>query len=205
MEGMKDIVNLDINFLGGSAYDDDIGVWNGTGACSTHHGESDCYADLYNLCARSTSNETLEVYWPFTECMFESQGNLCPDSWTGEDCGASAYNSTAFDAVFTKCSSKLGKDAADAILDCAVTGAHDAMAAFGKQLLVDNFATSAQSNPAGKPIWINVDGKLVDEAAFETPDAWGDAVLEAVCSAYMELNAASPAPSACYESAAKAK
>ena len=25
-------------------------AWNGTGTCTTHHGESDCYADLYNLC-----------------------------------------------------------------------------------------------------------------------------------------------------------
>ena len=101
---MADLVDLDLNFVGGSAYDDDIGVWNGTGTCTTHHGESDCYADLYSLCVREATEGVVADYWPFTECMFSSQGELCADSWNGEDCGASAYNATLFDAVVSKCS-----------------------------------------------------------------------------------------------------
>ena len=68
LDGVADIVALDLNFLGGSAYDDDIGVWNGTGSCTTHHGESDCYADIYNLCTRSVT----KGYWPVTECLFQN-------------------------------------------------------------------------------------------------------------------------------------
>lgn len=41
-----DIIDLDIEFIG----DAQAASWDGTGKCSTHHGESDCYADVYNLC-----------------------------------------------------------------------------------------------------------------------------------------------------------
>jgi hypothetical protein len=196
---VADLVDLDLNFVGGSAYDDDIGVWNGTGTCTTHHGESDCYADLYNLCVREATEGVVADYWPFTECMFSSQGELCADSWNGEDCGASAYNATLFDAVVSKCSAAAGLSsaAADALLDCAVTGSHSGMADAGKQLLLDDFAAAAEADSQGSPVWINVDGKLVDEKAYTDVDDWGKAVLEAICDSSAAKNPGSTLPSAC--------
>lgn len=181
-------MDLDLNFLGGSAYDDDIGVWNGTGVCITHHGESDCYADLYNLCARNITGGELAAYWPFTECIFMNQANLCLDTWdtANEECGASDYDPISFDAVIANCSNVAGMapDVATAVVNCAVNGDHTGMAADGSKLLVRNFEASASSDPEGKPSWITVAGELVDENDYETVDAWGDAVLAAVCSAY---------------------
>ena len=196
---MADIVALDLNFLGGSAYDDDVGVWNGTGTCTTHHGEADCYADVYNLCARQVTGDVVSQYWPFTECMFASQGELCPDTWTGEDCGASAYNATAFDAVVARCSAAMGDAAAAAaVVECAVAGSgHDAMAAAGKQLLLDDFAASEKGDPSGHPVWIVVDGTLVDGNDFADVDAWGAAVLSSVCESYQKKNPSTALPDAC--------
>lgn len=199
LSGIADVVALDLNFLGGSAYDDDIGVWNGTGTCSTHHGEADCYADVYNLCARQAAGDQgVSGYWPFTECMFASQGELCPDTWTGEDCGASAYNASAFDAVVARCSASMGEAAAAAVVECAVAGSsHGSMADAGKQLLVDNFAASEEGDPSGHPVWIVVDGTLVDENAYADVDAWGVAVLASVCESYQKKNPSTALPDAC--------
>lgn len=197
LDGVADIVALDLNFLGGSAYDDDIGVWNGTGSCTTHHGESDCYADIYNLCTRSVT----KGYWPVTECLFQNQPKLCPLSWDAEEgaCGSDDYDAEAFDPVIANCTSGLSEDEVALIIECAVSGdSHEAMGDLGRQLLVDNFAASAEADPEGKPVWINVNGKLVDDADFDTPEAWGDAVLAAICDAYTGSNV----PAAC--SSAKA-
>lgn len=182
-----DIVELDLNFLGGSAYDDDIGVWNGTGSCTTHHGESDCYTDVYNLCTRSETGRDLSSYWPVMECLFENQPKLCPLSWDAEEgaCGSDDYDAEAFDPVIANCTSGLSDDVVASIVACAVSGdSHEAMGESGKQLLVNNFAASAAADPQGKPVWINVAGNLVDEADFDTPEAWGNAVLAAICDAY---------------------
>ena len=150
MDGVADIVALDLNFLGGSAYDDDIGVWNGTGSCTTHHGESDCYADIYNLCTRSVT----KGYWPVTECLFQNQPKLCPLSWDAEEgaCGSDDYDAEAFDPVIANCTSGLSEDEVALIIECAVSGdSHEAMGDLGRQLLVDNFAASAEADPTSTP------------------------------------------------------
>lgn len=179
-------MDLDLNFLGGSAYDDDIGVWNGTGPCTTHHGESDCYADVYNLCARKITGDDLAAYWPFTECIFNNQANLCTDTWDVSECGASDYDPVAFDTVVANCSTVAGMapEVATAVITCAVNEDHTGMSDIGSELLASNFAASASIDPEGKPSWITVAGELVDENDYETAEAWGDAVLAAVCKAY---------------------
>lgn len=68
---MYDLVNLDIEYVGDSSAEN----WNGTGKCSTHHGESDCYADVYNLCGSVAVGG--DKAWKFTECMFELQVCSC--------------------------------------------------------------------------------------------------------------------------------
>lgn len=189
-----DVIDLDLHFLGGSAYDD-TPVWNGTGACTTHHGESDCYADIYNLCARQESGNNLTAYWPFTYCMFASQELLCPDTWnsTTLECGASPYSSTAFDPVVAACSAELDVDTANKITRCAVSSDHQSMGDEGFNILAEDFNSAAEADPAGTPVWINVAGALIDEHAFATPEEWADGVLLAICEAY---SGASP-PAAC--------
>lgn len=193
------MVNLSLNFLGGSAHDDDIGVWNGVGTCETFHGESDCFADLYNLCARKVVPD-LSSFWPFTECLFASQQDLCPDTWVVVDgvgqCGASNYSAAVFDPVVEKCGGQAGWDfnTLSSVFQCAVGGDdHAEMSSGGSQLLADNFAASQELDPVGTPFWINVSGTFVDEASYSTPEDWGDAVLAAVCSAYAGEAPPSPA------------
>lgn len=56
-----DLIDLDIEYIGDAQAAD----WDGTGKCSTHHGESDCYADAYNLCSVEAVGG--ERAWMFTQ------------------------------------------------------------------------------------------------------------------------------------------
>jgi len=188
VEGVANIVDFDLSFLGGSAHEDDpVPVYNGTGTCETHHGESDCFADAYNLCAQhEVGVGSLARWWAFTECMFNSQGDLCPESWDGDACGADAYSAAYFDPVVETCldSAGLSADQGNAIVNCAVSEDHEEMNESSKSLLVNSFQTNAELDPAGKPMWIYVDDKFIDAADYDTPEEWGNAVFAAVCAAY---------------------
>ena len=64
-----------------------MGDWNGTGACTSHHGSQCCYTDAANLVAAHVADQAKA--WSFVHCMFSNQKSLCPKTWDDdkEECG----------------------------------------------------------------------------------------------------------------------
>jgi hypothetical protein len=195
MDGMIDIIDLDIEYIGdGSAQD-----WNGTGKCSTHHGESDCYADIYSLCAVHVASSFKS--WKFTECMFEMQGDLCADTFNPAqgECGASDYNPAYFSPVISNCTeiASFTEVEVSSLSECAIDPVTGLMGGEGKQLLLNSFGISAMADPVHQSLWVYIEGDLFLSDGFSTLADWGVAVRQTVCSTYATKNNTESLPAAC--------
>ena len=110
-----------------------MGDWNGTGACTSHHGSQCCYTDAANLVAAHVADQAKA--WSFVHCMFSNQKSLCPKTWDDdkEECGTEDHDDATFQAVKASCtaSAKFSDDelkAFDAALGTLSAGdwVHDA-------------------------------------------------------------------------------
>ena len=171
-----------------------MGDWNGTGACTSHHGSQCCYTDAANLVAAHVADQAKA--WSFVHCMFSNQKSLCPKTWDDdkEECGTEDHDDATFQAVKASCtaSAKFSDDelkAFDAALGTLSAGdwVHDA--------LVADYAFTTNNNPgAPHPGWSVVNGEFLDSGKY-APDGveWAADVVSKICAAY----AGDTKPAAC--------
>mmetsp|Transcript_10203 Transcript_10203/g.12379 ORF Transcript_10203/g.12379 Transcript_10203/m.12379 type:complete len:198 (+) Transcript_10203:160-753(+) len=177
---MFEITNMNINF---------IGDWDGTGKCSTFHGESDCYADTYNLCGAAVAPANKS--WAFTHCMYANQQALCADTVTDDgECGAGDYHAEYFDPVVGNCSdiAEFTSQEYSDLSACAIDADTGTMAQEGIDLLVNSFKTSTNDNPSPMDMWVAVGNHYLVSTNYENNDDWAIAVRDAVCAVYQMSN-----------------
>lgn len=177
MPGMDEIVDYTTHFMGD---------WNGTGACTSHHGSQCCYVDASNLAAAHVVDQAKS--WSFTRCMFSNQEGLCPKTWDGDkqECGTEAYDAPTFSYFASECMDSAGFTRDEhAAVDAAMGSlspsdwVHDA--------LVADYAYTTKNDPgAPHPAWVVVDGDFVDSGTPKDrdPKEWAAAVVKKICDAY---------------------
>lgn len=179
---LRNVTDFYINFLG---------PWNGTGTCATeHHGEMDCYGDLFHLCGRAATRRREEDtrYVDFSNCLFHSQQDLCANTWDDDTqaCGYSSWSevSAYFPPVVSACAESAGfTDDETAAMDrCALDPSTNTMAAAGRALLVADFQI-ATAHDVETPVWVLVNGSLVDSTDKDA-DTWAAELTAAICAAY---------------------
>lgn len=172
-------------------------AWDGTGTCSTtFHGEGDCYADMYELCAYNVtgtvgSTDFNTAAWQFEYCMYENTASLCADTYSDGSCNLATYSASNFGPVIENCTSYAGftDEQIAALSDCAIDSSTGGMGALGEALLIADYE---YTNSAGftSPSWVYVGGtSYADATLYEAtnyPDyeSWASDVKSAICSAY---------------------